>query len=55
LHSYGCEIDKELLDKELNDAEGNLFDGRNDKRNPKDFALWKKSKEGEPRWDSPWG
>jgi cysteinyl-tRNA synthetase len=26
-----------------------------DKRNPLDFALWKKSKEGEPWWESPWG
>ena len=26
------------------------------KKNPMDFALWKKSsKEGEPAWDSPWG
>lgn len=25
------------------------------KRNPKDFALWKAAKEGEPSWDSPWG
>ncbi len=25
------------------------------KRNPMDFALWKKSKEGEPFWESPWG
>ena len=25
------------------------------KRNPLDFALWKKSKENEPAWDSPWG
>jgi cysteinyl-tRNA synthetase len=25
------------------------------KRNPLDFALWKKSKEGEPYWKSPWG
>jgi cysteinyl-tRNA synthetase len=25
------------------------------KRNPMDFALWKRSKEGEPSWDSPWG
>lgn len=25
------------------------------KRNPADFALWKKSKAGEPAWDSPWG
>ncbi|MCK4268562.1 MAG: cysteine--tRNA ligase [Actinomycetia bacterium] len=25
------------------------------KEDPMDFALWKRSKEGEPFWDSPWG
>jgi cysteinyl-tRNA synthetase len=25
------------------------------KKNPLDFALWKKAKEGEPSWESPWG
>lgn len=25
------------------------------KKNPQDFALWKKEKPGEPSWDSPWG
>ena len=25
------------------------------KRDPRDFALWKKAKEGEPFWESPWG
>ncbi len=25
------------------------------KKNPHDFVLWKPSKEGEPRWPSPWG
>ncbi|MDD3819481.1 MAG: cysteine--tRNA ligase [Actinomycetota bacterium] len=25
------------------------------KRNKIDFALWKKAREGEPSWDSPWG
>lgn len=25
------------------------------KRHPMDFALWKRSKPGEPRWESPWG
>ncbi len=25
------------------------------KRSPLDFAVWKKAKEGEPSWDSPWG
>lgn len=26
-----------------------------EKRNASDFALWKKSKPGEPKWNSPWG
>jgi cysteinyl-tRNA synthetase len=26
-----------------------------EKRSPLDFVLWKKAKEGEPAWDSPWG
>ena len=25
------------------------------KRHPGDFALWKRSKPGEPSWESPWG
>ncbi|MCP5464701.1 MAG: hypothetical protein H7A33_06725 [Deltaproteobacteria bacterium] len=25
------------------------------KRDPLDFALWKASKPGEPKWESPWG
>jgi cysteinyl-tRNA synthetase len=25
------------------------------KQDPRDFALWKAAKEGEPGWDSPWG
>jgi len=25
------------------------------KRDPRDFALWKKAKQGEPKWNSPWG
>lgn len=25
------------------------------KRSPLDFSLWKKAKEGEPAWESPWG
>jgi len=29
--------------------------GDSGKRNEADFALWKKSKAGEPSWDSPWG
>jgi len=29
--------------------------GSDDKESPMDFVLWKASKPGEPRWDSPWG
>ena len=28
---------------------------REDKRDPRDFVIWKKMKPGEPYWDSPWG
>ena len=34
---------------------GARVDVNDKKRNPLDFALWKKSKEGEPFWESPWG
>ncbi|KAK3925356.1 Cysteine--tRNA ligase, cytoplasmic [Frankliniella fusca] len=30
-------------------------DRLNEKKSATDFALWKKSKAGEPSWDSPWG
>jgi cysteinyl-tRNA synthetase len=26
-----------------------------EKKSEKDFAIWKKAKEGEPTWESPWG
>lgn len=44
--------------KSLQEGEGDLCiseDRLNEKRSPNDFALWKKSKAGEPWWDSPWG
>ncbi|MDB4614061.1 cysteine--tRNA ligase [bacterium] len=34
---------------------GTRVEAASAKRNPADFALWKKSKPGEPAWDSPWG
>ena len=34
---------------------GARVDVENSKRNPMDFVLWKKSKPGEPMWESPWG
>jgi len=35
--------------------EGVRIDPSENKKDPLDFALWKKSKEGEPSWKSPWG
>ncbi|MDR1832615.1 MAG: cysteine--tRNA ligase [Fusobacteriaceae bacterium] len=34
---------------------GVRIDVNEQKEDPLDFALWKKAKEGEPCWDSPWG
>jgi len=34
---------------------GTRVEANQRKRHPADFALWKKSKPGEPAWDSPWG
>ncbi|MBR6422673.1 cysteine--tRNA ligase [bacterium] len=34
---------------------GTRFDVEETKANPLDFALWKASKPGEPKWESPWG
>jgi cysteinyl-tRNA synthetase len=30
-------------------------EGESDKRDPRDFALWKGRKPGEPSWETPWG
>lgn len=41
---------------QLQEGEGDLSgDKDSEKRSPNDFALWKKSKAGEPIYDSPWG
>ncbi|MBM7623961.1 cysteine--tRNA ligase [Sporohalobacter salinus] len=34
---------------------GSRVDVNEKKEDPLDFVLWKKSKEGEPSWESPWG
>jgi len=40
----------------LAEGEGKLTqDHVSDKKSPRDFALWKRSKPGEPTWESPWG
>ena len=36
------------------EGEGALM-STSEKKSPGDFALWKKSKSGEPFWESPWG
>ena len=41
-------------EKLLAEGEGSLSVGAGKKSNV-DFALWKKSKPGEPKWPSPWG
>ena len=47
---------KNLLEL-LKEAEGVLTseEAENEKKSKQDFALWKKSKENEPFWESPWG
>jgi len=41
--------------KLMEEGEGSLGIKLSGKKNPADFALWKKSKPGEPQWESPWG
>uniref|UniRef100_A0A6B2E990 Cysteine--tRNA ligase, cytoplasmic n=1 Tax=Phlebotomus kandelakii TaxID=1109342 RepID=A0A6B2E990_9DIPT len=42
--------------KSLAEGEGDLSEERvGEKHSPNDFALWKRSKAGEPSWESPWG
>jgi len=57
-HTYAKLEPTSLSDTaKLNEGEGALTveSSAKEKRNPQDFALWKKSKPGEPFWSSPWG
>lgn len=60
-HGHGCHHYGKLLPECLGNAallaegEGALSRGASDKRGSGDFALWKRSREGEPQWESPWG
>jgi cysteinyl-tRNA synthetase len=49
--NYGKLSNQSLANME---AGARISPGEN-KKDPLDFALWKKAKEGEPSWDSPWG
>ena len=45
-----------LSGKKTEDLEsGARIEINEEKKNPLDFSLWKKAKEGEPFWKSPWG
>lgn len=48
---YG-EISGQNLDQIRHGVRAELSES---KRNPEDFAIWKRKKPGEPWWDSPWG
>lgn len=48
---YGKLSNQKLEDLQM----GARVEVNEEKRNPQDFALWKKEKPGEPSWDSPWG
>ncbi|RKD33812.1 cysteine--tRNA ligase [Thermohalobacter berrensis] len=51
LKDYG-----KLSKKNVEDlVSGARIEVNKEKKNPGDFALWKKEKPGEPSWDSPWG
>ncbi|HUY01078.1 MAG TPA: cysteine--tRNA ligase [Candidatus Deferrimicrobium sp.] len=45
----------QLSHKKLEELQPSQEEESIKKGNPKDFALWKKRKESEPYWDSPWG
>jgi len=56
-HSYRklSPFSGDTSEADMAEGEGAIGTDASDKRNPNDFALWKKSKPGEPEWLSPWG
>ena len=50
-HDYG-KLSQQSIDDLKSGARIDVID---EKRSPLDFALWKKKKDGEPYWESPWG
>jgi cysteinyl-tRNA synthetase len=56
-HTYAKLEPGSMLDpSKYKEGEGSLgVELKSEKHNSFDFALWKKSKEGEPKWPSPWG
>jgi len=55
-HHYAKLVPEAFGDAQaLAEGEGDLSSGGGEKRAASDFALWKRSKPGEPSWESPWG
>jgi cysteinyl-tRNA synthetase len=54
-HNYGKLAPWSVGDAQLLAEGEGALGGTGGKRHPNDFALWKKSKPGEPKWPSPWG
>lgn len=44
-----------LSNQELDNLRQPAGEGETGKRDPRDFAMWKAAKPGEPQWDTPWG
>ncbi|MCK1795218.1 cysteine--tRNA ligase [Streptomyces sp. XM4193] len=44
-----------LSNQELDNLRQPAGEGETGKRDPRDFAMWKATKPGEPYWDTPWG
>lgn len=54
-HDYGA-LSGRVLDDLIAGASVRDLEGQDEKRNPNDFALWKKAQPGHiMRWNSPWG
>ena len=44
-----------LSNQKLDDLQSNEDSDSTYKKNPRDFALWKAAKQGDPSWPTPWG
>ncbi|MGW8556870.1 cysteine--tRNA ligase [Streptomyces tubercidicus] len=45
----------QLSNQELDNLRQPSGEGETGKRDPRDFAMWKAAREGEPSWETPWG
>ncbi|OEV10024.1 cysteinyl-tRNA synthetase [Streptomyces sp. Amel2xB2] len=53
VHSYDGYL--QLSNQELDNLLQPEGEGETGKRDPRDFAMWKSAKPGEPSWETPWG